>query len=330
MSRTAPHSSRVRRITLDAAGLTLSGLLAEPAGGAPRAVVVALHGGGMTAGYFDGQAEPQLSLLTLGASLGLTVLAVDRPGYGRSAPALPEGQSLAEQSDTLHAALDTFTDRYETGAGLFLLAHSYGGKLALTAAADDGRGERFTGLDVSGCGHRYAVTADELPGSHGRVDRRRSWGPLRLYPPGTFRCSQDVVAPMPLRERRELVGWPDRLPGLAARIRVPVRLTFSEYESLWRHDDEALAEIRALFGAARSHGAVVERQRGAGHNISLGWAARAYHLRALAFLEECLTTRHVATRHDTGQPGTGRHGTCQDLTSPRLAAQVPPTATAPC
>ncbi|MFD5080854.1 alpha/beta hydrolase, partial [Streptomyces sp. NPDC058371] len=27
---------------------------------------------------------------------------------------------------------------------------------------------------------------------------------------------------------------------------------------------------------------------GAGHNISLGQAARSYHLRALAFFEECL------------------------------------------
>jgi hypothetical protein len=32
-------------------------------------------------------------------------------------------------------------------------------------------------------------------------------------------------------------------------------------------------------------------QAGAGHNISLGWAARAYHLGALAFAEECLARR---------------------------------------
>ena len=49
---------------LDAGGITLSGLLAEPPD-EPRAVVVGLHGGGMDARYFDGQAHPSLSLLTL-------------------------------------------------------------------------------------------------------------------------------------------------------------------------------------------------------------------------------------------------------------------------
>ncbi|MFF3248641.1 alpha/beta hydrolase [Streptomyces sp. NPDC002870] len=284
-------SGGVRRVTLDAAGATLSGLLAEPDGAAPRAVVIALHGGGMTAGYFDGQAHTGLSLLTLGASLGLTVLALDRPGYGDSAHAFPDGQTLVEQSTSLHAALDDFTSRYETGGGLFLLAHSYGGKLALTAAADDIRG-RLLGLDISGCGHRYAVTTEELLGADGHVHWKRNWGPLRLYPPNTFRFSQDLVTPMPQRELQELICWPQLFPEVAARVRVPVRLTFSEHEQLWQHDDEAVAELRALLAEAPE--VVVDRQSGAGHNISLGWAARAYHLRALAFLEECLVG-HAAT-----------------------------------
>lgn len=293
-SAPAPTTPRlspgVRRVTLDASGIPLSALLAEPNGGPPRAAVVALHGGGMTAGYFDGQAHPDVSLLTLGASLGLTVLAVDRPGYGASARAFPDGQTLTEQSTTLHAALDDFTGRYDTGGGLFLLAHSYGGKLALTAAAADDR-DRLLGLDVSGCGHRYAVPEESLPGADGRVRPQRSWGPLGLYPPGTFNSSQGLVAPMPARERAELPRWPRVFPEIAARVRVPVRLTFAEHESLWRHDDEAVAELRSLLAAPR---VVVERLDGAGHNISLGRAARAYHLRALAFLEECLARRHGA------------------------------------
>jgi hypothetical protein len=43
----------------------LSGLLAEPET-PPRALVPALHGGGMTAAYFHGRAHPDLSLLRLG------------------------------------------------------------------------------------------------------------------------------------------------------------------------------------------------------------------------------------------------------------------------
>ena len=48
---------RVRRITLNAAGHTLSALLSAP-DTPPRATVVALHGAGMSAGYFDGGAQP--------------------------------------------------------------------------------------------------------------------------------------------------------------------------------------------------------------------------------------------------------------------------------
>ncbi|MDX3727161.1 alpha/beta hydrolase [Streptomyces caniscabiei] len=374
----SPHG--VRRITLDAAGLPLSALLSEPPGGTPRAVVVAVHGGGMNAGYFDCRAHPQQSLLTLGARLGHTVLAVDRPGYGHSAARLPEGQGLAEQAVSLRAALRDFTSRHDTGAGLFLLAHSYGGKVALTAAADlpsaaglacaagpphaadlphaahplhaselphavdrshaadplqavelphaadplqsaglpqapsgglpHGVGlppsvepgpSHLLGIDVSGCGHLYAVEPHELPTAGDDGGRlRRSWGPLRLYPSGTFRESGSIVEPVPARERAELARWPLLFRSTAPRVRVPVRLTFAEHEAWWRHDDEALADLAAHFTAAPQ--VSVERQPGAGHNISLGRAARAYHLRALAFLEDCLAARETPPTPRTAGP----------------------------
>ncbi|MER6915225.1 alpha/beta hydrolase [Streptomyces sp. NPDC000594] len=282
------HSPGVRRITLDAGGPHLSALLAE-AQGPPRATVVALHGGGMTAAYFDGQAHPSLSLLTLGAALGCTVLAVDRPGYGESAAALPDGQPLAEQATALRHALTGYGGRYPLGAGIFVVAHSYGGKLALTAAAQ-GFHDDLVGIDISGCGHRYAAPppGERPPPFGGHGGPRLNWGPLRLYPPDTFTLAGSVVAPMPLREAAEAARWEKTFPEVAARVRVPVRLTFAEYERWWRHDTEAVAELTGLLAAPRL---LIDRQPAAGHNISLGWAARAYHLRALAFLEECLQTR---------------------------------------
>lgn len=306
-------SPGVRRVTIDANGVTLSALLSEPAQSPPRAMVVALHGGGMTAGYFDGQAHPAVSLLTLGASLGFTVLAIDRPGYGSSAERLPEGQSLVEQARTVRAALGTFTASHPSGAGIFLLAHSYGGKLAVTFAAgpdpdrdpDGGRDPRGTpnevqqgdcpallGLDISGCGHRYAVGPGRLPGRHGHGGVRLNWGRLSLYPPDTFRTSAGVVAPVPLKEGEEAARWERTFPDLATRVRVPVRLTFAEHEAWWRHDDDTLADLTGLLSA--SPRVLVDRLPGAGHNISLGWVARTYHLRALAFVEECLAARETA------------------------------------
>ncbi|MET9090350.1 alpha/beta fold hydrolase [Streptomyces sp. NPDC004237] len=286
----ATRTSGVTDITLDAGGITLSGLHIAPDGPPPRAVVVAVHGGGMTAGYFDGQAHPSVSLLGLGASLGFAVLSLDRPGYGRSAREIPEGQSLAEQSATLHAALDDYARRFPTGAGFLLVAHSFGGKVALTATADDVC-DRIIGVDVSGCGHRYAVDLGEPPGDLARESWKWHWGPLRLYPPNSFRYSRPLLAPMPPVELRELRQWSELFPGVAARVRVPVRFTFAEYENWWLHDTDTLTE---LAGHLRSARVTVDRQPDAGHNISLGWAARSYHLRVLGFLEELLACREQA------------------------------------
>ncbi|WP_406864162.1 alpha/beta hydrolase [Streptomyces sp. HUAS MG47] len=283
---TGTLSPGVRAVRLDCGdGIALSALISEPASQTPRATVVALHGGGMRAGYFDGQAHPDVSLLTLGARLGYTVIAVDRPGYGLSAERLPQGQTLAEQSASIRTALAEVLTGRPTGAGLFLLAHSYGGKLALTCAADP-LGVPLLGLDISGCGHRYAVDPADLNDIHRRAHWTRNWGRLRFYPPNTFRDSAPLLAPMPPRERSEGARWPRSFAELAARVRVPVRLTFAAYETWWRHDEESVSDLTARLTSAPW--VTVDRLDEAGHNISLGWAARTYHLRALAFLEECL------------------------------------------
>ncbi|MEU2395000.1 alpha/beta fold hydrolase [Streptomyces sp. NPDC007369] len=281
----------VRQVLLDAGEVRLSALLAEPGHGAtPRATVVALHGGGMRAGYFHAPADRRLSFLGLAAGLGYRVLAVDRPGYGHSAAVFPEGLPLADQCDLLRRALaDRQAGGAADGAGLFLLAHSYGGKAALTLAADPG-GLPLIGAAVSGIGHRIA-TALPAPGTvaWARELGRNNWGPLGLYPPDTFRLAAPLVAPMPAREAAEVPRWTRALEGLAPRIGIPVRFTFAEHEHRWRHDPEALADLTALFRGAPAGAAVsIDGQPGAGHNISLGWAARPYHLRVLGFLEDCL------------------------------------------
>ncbi|WP_457540073.1 alpha/beta hydrolase [Streptomyces filamentosus] len=285
-----PEAPEVRAVTLDAGGVPVSGLLAEPLRTPPRAVVVAVHGGGMRAGYFDSRARPGLSLLTLGAELGFTVLSLDRPGYGVSAPHFPEGLPLADQARTLYAALDDFARTHPLGAGFFLVAHSNGGKLALSAAAQE-RGDSLLGLDVSGLGTRLAVTPDQLPGAGAPGAWRRHWGALRLYPPDAFRLGRELVAPVPAVEAREAPLWPEAYPALAARVRVPVRFTFAEQEQWWRFDPGAVAALTAPLAAPKVR---VDQLQDAGHNISLGWAARTYHLQAFGFLEECLLARDAA------------------------------------
>ncbi|MET9214917.1 MULTISPECIES: alpha/beta hydrolase [unclassified Nocardia] len=282
-ARSAVLTPGVHRITVDAAGIPLSGLLSTPALALPRATVLALHGAGMSAGYFHGRAHPDVSLLSTATRLGYAVLALDRPGYGDSADALPDGQSLAEQAETIRAGLADFTAGNEIGAGVFLLGHSFGGKLALTLATDD---TTFLGVDVSGCGHLYAEDSLESKAW------QRNWGDLQLYPPGTFARAGATVDSPPIQELVDAAAWPQTFAELADRIRIPVRFSFAEQERWWRTDDAALADLVAMLRGAPRRG--LTRVPRAGHNISLGWAARAYHTSALAFFETCLLDRAAA------------------------------------
>ncbi|MEV5651996.1 alpha/beta fold hydrolase [Nocardia sp. NPDC052254] len=152
----------VTRCVLEVDGIPMSALCARVAD--PRAVLLVLHGGATTARYFDCPGHPDLSLMRPAASLGCTVLAVDRPGYGASA------------------------------------------------------------------GH------------------------------------DDIFAD------------PDR--------RVEAYHRLADHERFWRTDPPALAEIRALCtGAPRF---VARTQADSGHNLSVGFAATAYHLGLLSFVAECL------------------------------------------
>ncbi|MCX5262392.1 alpha/beta hydrolase [Streptomyces canus] len=257
-------------------------------------MIIALHGGGMNAGYFDGQAHPDMSLLALGARLGYTVLALDRPGYGASYGSFPRGQRLTAQAATVRAAVSAFTARHAPAAGTVLLGHSFGAKVAFAVAADSGVRE-VLGVDVSGCGRRLAAHPGSLGRDPGPGLRQLNWGPLSLYPVETFQVSRTAMASMPEHEIGTVARWKRLSAVLLPRIRVPVRLTFAEHEAWWRHDDDAITDLTARLSAAPR--IVVDRLPHAGHNISLGWTARAYHLKALAFVEECVAhAQHTAPR----------------------------------
>ncbi|MFB4424414.1 alpha/beta hydrolase [Streptomyces sp. QL37] len=272
-----------RAVELSGYGVPLSGLIALPGRTAPRAVVVALHGGGMRAGYFHGRADPGASLLTLAARHGYAALALDRPGYGRSAERVPHGMGLAEQAAVVRGALAGYRRSHPCGAGFFLVGHSLGGKVALTTAAGWRKGG-LLGVDVSGISDRWAVSPTRLTGPGARGTHGLHWGPLALYPPRTFELAAPLIAPLPRREAEEAPYWPSTFAAIAPRIRVPVRFTFAEHERWWRCDARTVREMTARLASPLVR---TERLEGAGHNISLGNAARTYHHRVLDFLAMC-------------------------------------------
>jgi pimeloyl-ACP methyl ester carboxylesterase len=277
---------------VNAEGVPMSALVAEAP--QPRAVVIALHGGGTTSVYFDCPGHPRLSLLRMGVQLGFTVVALDRPGYGSSA-AYPEAMTHPEQRvDLAYAAVDRILRTRPRGAGLFLMAHSGGCELALRMAADEHgpTGSRdVLGMELAGTGRYYHPAARDVLGTATRNHRPAGlrellWQPTQLYPTDVLRAITNSSM-APAYEEMVVTNWARQdFPALAAQIHVPVQFSVAEHERVWRSEPAAIAEITAMFSASPRF--VTNQQLGAGHNLSLGHAAAAYHLKVFSFVEECV------------------------------------------
>ncbi|MXP23508.1 alpha/beta fold hydrolase [Gordonia sp. HNM0687] len=292
--------SPVEVIRVPVGSVSLSGLAALH--DSPRALVLALHGGGLHAGYFHGGAHEDLSLLTLGHQLGYSVIALDRPGYGTTTDIEDEHVSLSGQVALLVEAIGHLASAYDVGAGIFLVGHSFGGITAITLAAALGDDTRLLGLDVNGVGAKYddGLRAHLHSSTFGDAElptefrsRRSHWGDEEFYPPATFDRSLDLRphAPVPQVERIDAVRWPERVAHEAARVTVPVHLTFAEQEYNWAVQPDDIDEFAGLF--VNSPLVRSDVQAASGHNTSLGWAARPYHLRAFAFAEDAIVYQRL-------------------------------------
>ncbi len=293
---TEPVSRAVTPFVLEVCGLGLSGLRAEPRTGSALATILALPGGGYGSGYWHHPLALDASLLTLGATLGYRVVAIDRPGYLASARAGYDGMLLADQAELLATALNSLAAAPGCDRVTFLVGHSMGGILALMIAAL-GRTPSLLGVDVSGVPYRFSndlagAVAHEL--GEGSGSTKASAARLFYGPSGTFRDGllrgRDVAAhPLPLVELRDAFDWPERFPRVAGAITAPVQFSLGEHDLTTPADPDTLRDVAKLFTA--SPRVDTHHQRGAGHNVSLHHVGRAYHLRALAFFDEILASR---------------------------------------
>ena len=269
-------------------GVPMSALVAEATN--PRAVIVAIHGGGTTARYFDCPGHPELSLLRTGAQHGYTVVALDRPGYGSSA-AYPDAVAQPQQRTRLaYGVVDRVLGEKPRGAGLFLLAHSGGCELALRMATDPLRTD-LIGIELSGTGRHYHPAAREILKAATR-DRRPAglrellWHPTDLYPPEVL-GGATVYPGAPPYEDQMVSNWARQdFPALAPGVRVPVQFSVAEHEKVWQADPPAQLEIASMFANAPRF--QINDRPGAGHNISLGHTAGAYHAAVFSFADECV------------------------------------------
>jgi pimeloyl-ACP methyl ester carboxylesterase len=278
----------------------LSGRHAPAEGGAPRALIFAIHGGSYSSHYFGFRSLAGGTLFDLAPRLGYAVVAIDRPGYGAAAE---RPLSFDAQATLLAATIREAASRFGAGgAGVFLVGHSIGAMLAMLIAAQEDAGP-VLGLDLSGAGVIYRAQAlDGLkayaalpnpPRAPVREARR-----TRMFGPPETRSEAAVeedFATAPLsqpQEIREAMGWGERMATVAARIKAPVNFVIGEQDALWESSPEAIESVRATFTAAPR--VEVRAQPDAGHCNHLHHAGRACTLRTLAFFDECLIARGKA------------------------------------
>ncbi|HMQ17730.1 MAG TPA: alpha/beta hydrolase [Sphingopyxis sp.] len=268
--------------------LTLSARERRPAG-VPKGIVLALHGGGYGAGYWD---YPPTSLLGVAAERGHLGVAIDRPGYGaafdRPMPLAAQAKVVLDLAAQLRAN--------EGGVPLLLAGHSMGGILALIAAALPQAADSVAAVDACGVPLRYAE-----PMQRALDARRLAAG--ETHSPGLdddhvnmafFGAEEDFTAealahdaalrvPVPAAELPDAANAPRDLPAVMRRIALPVRLSFAAQEASSIASEAIAAEARAhLAGSVRS---MVRFEPHAGHNISLHRGGRDFHHAMIDWLE---------------------------------------------
>ena len=279
-------------IQIDAGNTSLSGLFHNAKN--PKALVFCIHGGSYTSRYFGFQSQKRSSLLDLAPKFGYSVLAIDRPGYGAAESLVI---SFDQQAEILReAAIKCFAQYAPSTSGVFIVGHSIGGMLAMLIASQPGD-LRLLGIDLNGAGISYRAASEKALSAYAAMtnpprepdkDRRlqRMFGPA-----GTFdrEVADEDLKSAPLSqpsEIKEAIGWPNRVQSVASAITVPVNFSLSEFDALWDSSPDTINQASGMF--AQSPLVEARVQRFAGHSVHLHRVARAYNLRTVAFLDECL------------------------------------------
>ena len=255
-------------------------------------LIVAIHGGSYTSTYFD---LPGRSLLEAAATNGIPIVAIDRPGYGKSPPLPPSKMDLAGQASFLIDALSEVWHQYGDGCtGIFLVGHSIGAAIAATIASNPGN-LPLLGLAISGVG------LNTNPGDHERwrsmpdtfhVDLPTAIKDMVMFgPSGSFavdmpNASRPADAPAVKAELLAITGsWHGSAPGILGRIALPVHYRQAEFDRLWVvNEDEVGAFADALTASPLVDARMVPAT---GHCIDFHHFGPALHLQQLGFAREC-------------------------------------------
>ena len=276
--------------------LTVSGRRVAGSPGNTRPLIVALHGGTYTSGYFD---VPGYSLLNLAAAVGAPVIALDRPGYEGTTAFAPADATIANNAERLEHLIGELWRRDGADCpGIVLIGHSIGGAIATTIAAA-GPSWPMLGLAISGVGLETAresgpawaalpaLPTIQLPGP---VKDMLMFGPEWTFAADMPELGHTADAPVPRAELIDIVTtWPTNARQIIAKVKVPVHSRQGEFDRLWIVDDRQVADFGAGFVASSDVDAAIFAN--AGHCIDFHKLGPAFQLEQLGFALRCCVRR---------------------------------------
>jgi pimeloyl-ACP methyl ester carboxylesterase len=275
--------------------LTVSGrkrLVDASVGGTDRPLIIALHGGTYSSAYFD---VPGYSLIDRAEALDMSIIALDRPGYGETTPLAPQDATIPKNAERLVDVIGDIWERYGHGhSGVFLIGHSIGGAITVSIAARRPSWP-LLGIAVSGVGlvtppessDHWAALPDipmiELPAE---MKDQVMFGPEWTFSPEMPARSHVADAPVPRAELIDIVStWHSSVREIASKVQVPVHYRQGEFDRLWITDTEQTDGFGAAFTASPEVDAALYKS--AGHCIDFHRLGLAFHLDQLAFALQC-------------------------------------------
>lgn len=291
-----PRLTQIFSIEVD--GATLSGRerTAEISAADRSPLIIALHGGTYSSAYFD---IDSFSLLDRASRLGFNIIALDRPGYGRSTR-LPAGEAtIVNNAARLDEAIaKIWARRRGSACGVIIIGHSIGAAIA-TAIAARQPAWPLLGIAISGvglapppqAGEAWAALPDlEMIDLPPEMKDAVMFGPEHTYLVEAPEHLHRADAPVPRAELIDIVtGWPESARAIAAAVRVPVHYRQGEFDRLWVTDHAQVL----TFGAAFTTSGDVDARlyRSVGHCIDFHELGPAFHLEQLAFVMRCAAGR---------------------------------------
>jgi hypothetical protein len=164
--------------------------------------------------------------------------------------------------------------------------------------AADTRSERLAAVDALGVPLEFAsgaigaeVQSWSSSGTHiaplgAEMHRSTCFGPDGAFSEDALAYDRSLIRPMPVAEYREAIAMPEAWPTILPTIRIPVQITMAENEAMQTVGPAIERQAGKLL--QNSSNLRIVSQPASGHNASAHHIGRAYHLRALAYFEECI------------------------------------------